>query len=102
MAKTQFADGLRRLKEAGGHAEPTPPTVTAAPRPVAQKRAGLVQIAAHFDPAVRRQLALIGVEQNRDSRDLLAEALNDLFVKYNHSPLAEVYGEGSRGKPRAR
>mgnify|MGYP003151718217 FL=1 len=102
MAKTQFADGLRRLKEASGHAEPPPPAMATVPRPVAQKRAGLVQIAAHFDPAVRRQLAMIGVEQNRDSRDLLAEALNDLFVKYNHSPLSEVYGEGSRGKPRAR
>ena len=62
----------------------------------------MVQIAGHFELAVRQQLEMIGLPQNRTNQDLLAEALNDLFVKYGHSAIAQVYGEGSRSKPRAR
>jgi hypothetical protein len=71
-------------------------------RPRANARNGVVQIAGHFELPIRQQLDLIGISQDRTTQDLLAEALNDLFVKYDKSALAPVYGEGSRSKPRAR
>jgi hypothetical protein len=56
----------------------------------------------HFEPAVRQQLAIIGARQSRSQLDLIAEALNDLFVKYEQSAIARVYGEGSKSRPRTR
>jgi hypothetical protein len=106
MLKPQLASGLGRLKSVSGLEPPPAPSMPAetAPAPSREpgKRPGMVQIAGHFDLAVRRQLDMIGLLQNRTSQDLLAEALNDLFVKYNQSAIAPVYGEGSRSKPRAR
>lgn len=104
MSKPHLASGLSRLKQASGHeppAAPAAPPVRAAAAP-SNPREGLVQIAGHFTPAVRQQLAIIGAQQSRTQLDLLAEALNDLFVKYGHSSIAKVYGEGSKSRPRAR
>jgi hypothetical protein len=78
-----------------------PAPVIPAVRPVSRP-SNLVQIAGHFELPVRQQLDMLGTMQDRTSQDLLAEALNDLFVKYGHSALATVYGKGSRRKPRAK
>ena len=103
MTKPQLANGLRRLKEASGHEPPPPPPPAAVnPKAASNPRHGLVQIAGHFEPVVRQQLAIISAQQSRTQLDLLAEALNDLFVKYNQSAVARVYGEGSKSRPRAR
>lgn len=105
MPKPQLANGLSRLKQASGQEPPasTPQVIEHDPAPRRPgPRVGLVQIAGHFDPAVRKQLAKIGLDQDRDQRDLLAEALNDLFTKYGQSAIASVYGEGSKSKPRGR
>jgi hypothetical protein len=103
MSKLELASGLSRLKQASGH-EPPALAAPAAKAPAAPSntREGLVQIAGHFEPAVRTQLAMIGAQQSRTQLDLLAEALNDLFVKYGQSSIAKVYGEGSKSRPRAR
>ena len=53
-------------------------------------RAGMVLVAGHFDPAVRKQLKGIALDQGRTVQDLLAEALNDLFAKYRRPELAPV------------
>jgi L-lactate utilization protein LutC len=101
MSKHQLAEGLSRLKEASGHKPPAPVISDAKPPAVPNNpRQGLVQIAGHFEPAVRQQLAIMGARQTRTQLDLLAEALNDLFVKYGHSAIARVYGEGSKSRPR--
>lgn len=106
MARPQLASGLSRLKEVSGTAPPPAPEPESAPaaeaRPRINTRKGLVQIAGHFELPVRQQLEMIGLSQNRTTQDLLAEALNDVFVKYGQSAIAPVYGEGSRSKPRAR
>src|SRR5689334_14684390 len=47
---------------------------------------GTVLIGAHFPRAVRRSLAQLQADPRNDGKkinDLLAEALNDLFAKYN-------------------
>jgi hypothetical protein len=51
-------------------------------------RVGKKTVAAHFDPAVSKQLKLIGLEADRSTQDLLREAINDLFVKYGKGPIA--------------
>jgi hypothetical protein len=54
----------------------------------APSRIGKKTVAAHFDPAVSKQLKLIGLEADRSTQDLLREAINDLFTKYGKSPIA--------------
>lgn len=45
-------------------------------------------IGGHFDPIVSRQLRQLALDQNSTVQALLAEALNDLFVKHGKKPLA--------------
>lgn len=51
-------------------------------------RVGLKTIGGFFDPAVSKQLRMMAVEQDSTVQDLLAEALNELFVKHGKSPIA--------------
>ena len=47
-------------------------------------RLGLVNVTAYIDPAVKQSLRLIQAKHPGCTvQDLLAEALNDLFSKYN-------------------
>ncbi len=51
-----------------------------------EKSKDTVLIGAHFPRAVRRSLAQLQADPRNDGKkinDLLAEALNDLFAKYN-------------------
>ena len=48
----------------------------------APSRVGKKTVAAHFDPAVSKQLKQIGLERDASTQMLLREAINDLFVKY--------------------
>ncbi|MDQ2695814.1 MAG: hypothetical protein M3Z21_10645 [Pseudomonadota bacterium] len=52
-----------------------------------------VLIGAHFPRAVRRSLAQLQADPRNDGKkinDLLAEALNDLFAKYNVPQTANI------------
>ena len=51
-------------------------------------RIGKKTVAAHFDPAVSKQLKMIGIESDQSTQSLMREALNDLFLKYGKSPIA--------------
>lgn len=51
-------------------------------------RIGKKTVAAHFDPAVSKQLKHIGLEHDRSTQDLLREAINDLFQKCGKGPIA--------------
>jgi hypothetical protein len=51
-------------------------------------RIGKKTVAAHFDPAVSKQLKHIGLETDRSTQALLREAINDLFSKYGKPPIA--------------
>ena len=48
------------------------------------------QIVGHFDPAVSKQLKQLALERDTTIQGLLGEALNDLFIKYEKSPIARV------------
>lgn len=51
-------------------------------------RVGKRNVGGHFEPTVARQLRILAAENDRTIQDLVAEALNDLFRKYNKSAIA--------------
>ena len=68
---------------------PTAELVPARPGPAAQpSRAGTKAITVHFPEEVRRQLKTLAAEEGRNIDDMVAEALNLLFVKYRKAELA--------------
>ena len=73
---------LSKLVGTGEQSEET----TEARKGPAVKVKETVLIGAHFPRAVRRSLAQLQADPRNDGKkinDLLAEALNDLFAKYN-------------------
>ena len=56
-------------------------------------RIGKVAITQWVDPAVRKQLARLALDQDGSQADLLAEALNLLFEKYGLPPIASHIGD---------
>jgi hypothetical protein len=71
----------------GGESVPAPATVTAI-RAGTPSRIGKKTVAAHFDPAVSRQLKQLGLDRDTSTQALLREAINDLFTKYGKPPIA--------------
>ena len=57
-------------------------------RAVVPSRAGKKPITGFFDPEVSRQIKKVALEQDRTMQELLQEALNDLFRKYDLPPIA--------------
>ncbi len=57
-------------------------------RAVAPSRAGKKPITGFFDPEVSRQIKKVALDQDRTMQELLQEALNDLFRKYDLPPIA--------------
>lgn len=51
-------------------------------------RVGKKVISGFFDPQASKQLARLAIDQDRSNEDLLREALNDLFTKYQLPPIA--------------
>lgn len=97
----RFASGLSGIKKAAGNAEQPKPAetapdvverVTAPSEPAGPppSRQGKVAISAYFDPAVRKQLAILAVKEDRSQAALLAEALNLLFQQYGEPPIARA------------
>lgn len=66
-----------------------------APRATPATRAGTKPIAGHFPAGVRTQLKMLAAEKGRTMEDLLGEALNDLFAKYNKPELVPARGKAS-------
>jgi hypothetical protein len=60
----------------------------APPSTVPPSRVGKKPVTAFFDPEVSRQIKKIGLDQDKTMQDLLQEALNDLFRKYDLPPIA--------------
>ena len=78
----------------GGEAAPIVAPATSATATVtpigsrAPSRVGKKTVAAHFDPAVSKQLKQLGLERDTSTQALLREAINDLFAKYGKPPIA--------------
>ncbi len=91
---SRFAAGLHKLKDVAGR----PPSLPVESEPEAGQvaatrppsRRGKVAVAAYFDPAVRKQLAILAVNEDRSQAALLAEAMNLLFERYGEPPIARA------------
>jgi hypothetical protein len=75
------------LHKASGKVTPAVEVKEAAPA-VAPIRRGKRLIAAHFDPAVARQLKMVAADEETTIQALLTEALNDFFIKRGKPPIA--------------
>ena len=64
-----------------------PPRAPEAPRKK-RSRDGKVGLTVYVKPEVRRQLRQMGLDQERSVEDIVREALNDIFSKYGHPPIA--------------
>jgi len=90
--RANLAAALQTATRGGG--EPAVPVVSATSATVTPigsrvpSRVGKKTVAAHFDPAVSKQLKLLGVERDSSTQALLKEAINDLFTKYGKPPIA--------------
>jgi hypothetical protein len=88
MKRTNLAAALQTATR-GGEASvtnATPPNVTPIGR--APSRVGKKTVAAHFDPAVSKQLKHLALERDTSTQGLLREAINDLFTKHGRPPIA--------------
>jgi hypothetical protein len=84
MANTLKKGAAQLSKLAGTSEQSNEPTETRKANAIKVKET--VLIGAHFPRAVRRSLAQLQADPRNDGKkinDLLAEALNDLFAKYN-------------------
>jgi hypothetical protein len=70
------------------HEVEAPTPTVAKTKTVPDSRRGLKVISGHFDPAVSRQFRQLALEHDTTVQGLLAEAINDLFVKYHRNPIA--------------
>ncbi len=91
---SRFSVGLRGLKEAAGKPASVPEEpamdAEAATGGVPASRRGKVAISGYFDPAVRKQLAILAVKQDKSQAALMADALNLLFERYGEPPIASA------------
>ncbi len=92
---SRFAAGLKGIKEAAGKPVPAEiqAKVTDAPNGVEglpPSRRGKVAISGYFDPAVRKQLAILAVKEDKSQAALMADALNMLFERYGEPPIASA------------
>jgi hypothetical protein len=96
---SDFLSGLRVVKDEHAVMRPTDVISSRAsamnseePRrggaPRQKGREGKVSITQWVDPVVRKQVAQIALDEDKDQYELMNEALNLLFEKYGRSPIA--------------
>lgn len=95
MQTFEDREGIQRRPKAALVVEVLPERtpVAALPAPVRQvqrSRIGKVSIGVWVDPAVRKQLAQLALDNDTDQSDLIAEGLNLLFERYGRPPIAHV------------
>jgi hypothetical protein len=57
-------------------------------RSVVPSRVGKKPVTGFFDPEVSRQIKKVALDKDKTMQELLQEALNDLFRKYDLPPIA--------------
>lgn len=68
----------KQAKPHGSVASPKQKDATAA-----KGREGKIHVGAYLDPAFRKSLRMVQAQTDSDMQELLSEALNDMFRKYN-------------------
>lgn len=87
MAKGNALQAVLDRAKASGDPAPSPATPAEAPAAKAAQgsRRGTKLIGGHFPPEVSTQLRILAAEEGTTVQSLLAEALDDLFVKKGRS-----------------
>ena len=75
-------------KASGKNHIAVPAAVSGTKTKAGSSRATTRAVGGHFDPAVQRQMRQMALDKDSTVQELLREALNDLFVKYNRNPIA--------------
>lgn len=93
MSKRPSLADVTALKEAAGSRRPSLKSAPAIPvsnetQSGYSGRAGTKPITVHYPPDVRRQIKALAIERDTTVQDLIAEAFNDLFVKYGKPEIA--------------
>lgn len=57
-------------------------------KPIQKNRIGKYQVSAFFEKNAKKQFDMLSVEVEKNKTELLTEAINDLFRKYNKPPIA--------------
>lgn len=86
--KSTLADALLQHSDHVDQKEKAPSKQSTSHSYVAPVRRGKKAVTGWFEPDVVRQLKLLGIEQNMTIQDMMKEALNDLFSKYNKAQIA--------------
>jgi len=95
-----FVSAMQGFESREGVQRRPAPTLVSAPEPappppqsgrvVQRSRVGKVSIGVWVDPAVRKQLAQIALDTDKDQADLIVEALNLVFERYGKPPIAKA------------
>jgi len=90
MAKGNALQAVLDRAKAGGAPAPSPAAPAEAPaaRGAQGSRRGTKLIGGHFPPEVSTQLRILAAEGGTTVQSLLAEALDDLFVKKGRNHVA--------------
>ena len=90
MAKPNALQAVLDRAKVSGDAPAAPGPAVAAPpaKPASSGRQGTKLIGGHFAPEVSTQLRILAAEEETTVQNLLAEALDDLFVKKGRGRVA--------------
>lgn len=88
MAKGNTLQAMLDRAKAGGEPTAPAPASPATPKPASGGRQGTKLIGGHFAPEVSTQLRILAAEEGTTVQSLLAEALDDLFVKKGRGRVA--------------
>ncbi len=84
---SKAADIQAQLERVQGRSAASPAVVpkaaTGGSKEMAGSREGKAHIGAYLNPGFRKSLRMVQAQTDHDLQELLAEALNDLFRKYN-------------------
>jgi Antitoxin-like ribbon-helix-helix len=90
MSKPVLGDvALQQLRRAGNPVTPAVEAPATTRKYLPPGRVTRVAITGFFEKPVKKQLRTIGLEHDKTLQDLLREAINDLFAKYNRPEIAE-------------
>ena len=57
-------------------------------QPIQPSRVGKQLVGSFFEKNVKKQFVMLALEEEKNQSELLTEAINDLFKKYNKPPIA--------------
>ena len=92
MQTFESREGVQRhpkVTTSAGPAEPTAQPASVTGRVTQRSRIGKVSIGLWVDPAVRKQIARLALDLDKDQADLIAEGLNLMFERYGKPTIAQ-------------